>query len=207
MFLPVTARLGGVELSTRGRFFPSGYRATIRFARRYPIPAKPGKITVVATSKVLFRSSELHIVVDAVSRVYCPHRVHVSGSGKRLDALLEVVREGNPRIVGLKYSAPVRVDAEDFPQLMLIQTCLQGSGAATQAGISAQWRRNQTLPLSPSLSTQLAFDGSFVQRSVRLDVGKVEAYCSRLLNAPLQQRLRFELRPFAPPGPTQLSAR
>lgn len=151
---------------------------------------------MAAIQKVLLRTSDLTEAVDAVSRVYCPHDVRIRGSSHGLTTL-EVIHGGVQPVVGLKYSAPVRIDAGDFPQLMLMQTCLDGSATAIQEGARAVCRPNQTLPLSPGLHTRMDFDARFAQRSVRLDIERLEALCSRWLNFPLDRPLRFELRPFS----------
>ena len=54
-------------------------------------------------------------------------------------------------------------------------------------------------PLSAGLSTQLEFDGHFAQRSVRLDLERLEAHCARMLRHALDRPSRFELRPFSEP--------
>ena len=82
---------------------------------------------------------------------------------------------------------------------MLMQTCLDGSGSAHQQGVSASLRKGETLPLSAGLSTQFEFDARFAQRSVRLDIDRLESQCARILNHPLDRGLRFELRPFLTP--------
>jgi AraC-like DNA-binding protein len=81
---------------------------------------------------------------------------------------------------------------------MLMQTCLEGSGSASQQGVRVGLRKGETLPLSAGLSTQLEFDARFAQRSVRLDIERLESQCARMLNHPLDRGLRFELRPFSP---------
>jgi AraC-binding-like domain len=121
----------------------------------------------------------------------------IRGRGPGALATLEVIHGGFQPVVDLRYSMPVRIDAGDFRRLMLIQTCLEGSGTAVQGDARAAWRRGQTLPLSPGLNTQLEFDGRFAQRAVRLDIDRLESLCSRLINAPLDRPLRFELRPFS----------
>src|SRR5437899_36559 len=42
------------------------------------------------------------------------------------------------------------------------------------------------------------FGGRFAQTSVRLDIASLEALCARWLSFPLEQPLRFELRPLSP---------
>jgi len=152
---------------------------------------------MAATQKIQLRTADLAQAIDAVSAVYCPHEVEVRGSNLGVSAALEVIRGGIQPVVSLRYSAPVRIDAGDFPQLMLMMTCVDGSATAVQQDSSVAWHRGQTLPQSPGLSTQLDFDARFAQTSVRLDIERLETLCSRWLNVPLDRPLRFELRPFS----------
>ena len=80
---------------------------------------------------------------------------------------------------------------------MLMMTSVDGLATAVQQDATATWGRDQTLALSPGLDSQLDFDGRFAQRSVRLDIEQLGALCSRWLNHPLDQPLRFKLRPFS----------
>ena len=174
---------------------PSGGIATgpARLMGPRPISAS----AMVALQKSVLRTSDLAEAIDAVSCIYCPHEVEVRGSNRGVNAVLEVIHGGIQPIVGLRYSTPVGIDAGDFRQLMLMMTCADGSATAVQQDSRITWRRGQTLPVSPGLSTQLDFDGRFAQTSVRLDIERLETLCSRWLNFPLDRPLRFELRPFS----------
>ena len=66
------------------------------------------------------RYADLDEAIDAVTRIYCPHSVHIRGGNRGVASALDVNRAGALRIVDLKYSAPVRIDAGDFAGLMLI---------------------------------------------------------------------------------------
>jgi AraC-like DNA-binding protein len=134
----------------------------------------------------------------ALSRIYCPHTAVFTRSSTGVPATLEIRHAGPQPVVELRYGAPVKVDAGEFPRLMLMQTCLEGSGSASQQGVRVGLRKGETLPLSAGLSTQLEFDARFAQRSVRLDIERLESQCARMLNHPLDRGLRFELRPFSP---------
>jgi AraC-like DNA-binding protein len=91
----------------------------------------------------------------------------------------------------------VKIDARNFSRLFLMMGCESGSAATTQQRQSAEWGPGQTMPFSAGFETQLWFDRAFVQRSVRLDIGKLETQCARWLGHPLDQPLRFALRPFS----------
>jgi AraC-like DNA-binding protein len=147
--------------------------------------------------KAGIETSSLDEIVKAVSGVYCPHLTTLKNQRQDLRANFHIIGKGSQPIVELRYGAPVRIDAGRFPRLMLLQGCLGGAGTATQANVTVACRPGETLPLSAGLSTQLEFDGHFAQRSMRLDLDRLEALCARMLNHELDRRLRFELRPFS----------
>jgi AraC-like DNA-binding protein len=142
------------------------------------------------------RTRDLDEITEAVARVYCPHRVEVVGS--QIHAALKVVTPTHQLLVELSYGAPVQIDAYDFPRLFLMMHCAQGAAQTIQGGLEAEWSRGRTLPFSAGLETRLRFDQAFVQRSIRLDVDALEELCSRWLGRPVDQPLRFALRPFSP---------
>jgi hypothetical protein len=75
--------------------------------------------------------------------------------------------------------------------------CARGAASATQEHRTAEWKADQTVTISVNFDTKLWFDPAFVQRSVRLDMERLEAQCARWLGHPLEVPLRFELRPFS----------
>ena len=143
------------------------------------------------------RTRNLDEVIDAVTKVYCPHTVEVLGPARDIDAFLEVNHPTSQPLVSLSYSAPVKIDALNFSRLFLMMHCASGAAATTQEHRAAEWRKGQTMPFSAGFDTRLWFDRAFVQRSVRLDMDKLEAQCARWLGHPLEQPLRFALRPFS----------
>src|SRR5262245_18854409 len=143
------------------------------------------------------RTRNLDEAIDAVSKVYCPHTVEVVGPVGEVDALLEVAHPTSQPLVSLSYSVPVKIDAQNFAGLFLMMHCERGAAATTQGHRSAEWSQGQTMPFSAGFDTKLWFDRAFLQRSVRLDTDKLEAQCARWLGHPLEEPLRFVLRPFS----------
>jgi hypothetical protein len=92
---------------------------------------------------------------------------------------------------------PVKVDAGNFADLFLIKHCVRGAASAEQDGDTAEWQQGQTMILSAGRETELQFDHTFQQRSVRLDISRLEATCARWLGYPLEQPLQFTLRSFS----------
>ncbi|MBX9842207.1 MAG: AraC family transcriptional regulator [Xanthobacteraceae bacterium] len=143
------------------------------------------------------RTRNLDEAIDAVSKVYCPHTVEVMGPIGEVDAFLEVNHPTSQPLVSLSYSVPVKIDAQNFSRLFLMMGCASGAAATTQERRSAEWGKGQTMPFSAGFETQLWFDRAFVQRSVRLDTDRLEVQCARWLGRPLDEPLRFALRPFS----------
>ncbi len=142
------------------------------------------------------RTRDLDEITKAVTKVYCPHTVEVR-QGRQIDALLAVNRQTFQPLVELSYNAPVKIDAGNFPRLFLMMHCTRGAASARQEGEAAEWRQGQTLPFSAGLDTQLWFDQSFTQKGLRLDLDTLERLCARWLGRPLEEPLRFALRPFS----------
>src|SRR3954468_9661896 len=120
--------------------------------------------------KLRLSTADLDEAIDAVTRIYCPHDVHVHGGKRGLSSELEVRHAGALRIVDLKYSARVQIEAGDFEGLMLMMSCTSGWARARQGRSGATWRCGQTLPLSPNTPSELDFESGFAQRSVRIDL-------------------------------------
>jgi AraC-binding-like domain len=143
------------------------------------------------------RTRHLDQVIDAVTRVYCPHTVEVVGRARGIDAFLKITHSTFQPLVGLSYSTPVKIDAQNMSRLFLMMHCASGAASTTQEHRTADWKTGQTMPFSANFDTKLWFDRAFVQKSVRLDMDWLEAQCARWLGYPLLERLRFNLRPFS----------
>jgi hypothetical protein len=58
------------------------------------------------------RTRNLDEAIDAVTRIYCPHTIRVTGSARAIDAVLEVARPTSQPLVHLSYVAPVHKTRE-----------------------------------------------------------------------------------------------
>lgn len=143
------------------------------------------------------RTRNLDEAIAAVAEVYCPHTIQVVGPAREIDACLTVESPTSQPLVTLSYSTAVDIDALNFSGLFLVMHCARGAAAATQEKRTAEWRMGQTMPFSAGFDTTLSFDQTFAQKSIRLDVDRLEAQCARWLGHPLEQPLRFDLSPFS----------
>jgi AraC-like DNA-binding protein len=143
------------------------------------------------------RTRNLDEAIDAVSKVYCPHTIEVVGPPRDIDAFLEIAHPTSQPLVSLSYGTPVKIDAHNFSRLFLMMHCERGAAATVQEHRTAAWSQGQTMPFSAGFDTRLWFDRAFVQKSVRLDMDRLEEQCARWLGRPLDRPLRFELQPFS----------
>src|SRR3979490_158338 len=141
------------------------------------------------------RTRDLDEAIDAVTKVYCPHTIEVMGRARGIDALLNVRYSTFQPLVGLSYSTPVKIDAQNMSRLFLMMHCASGAASTTQEHRTGDWKTGQTMPFSAYFATKLWFDRAFRQKSVLLDMNRLEAQCARWLGYPLVERLRFHLRP------------
>lgn len=140
------------------------------------------------------RTRDLDEAVEAVTKVFCPHTVEVIGNC-RIDGRLAVKPAAFQPVAELSYGAPVRIDSR--VSRLLIMHCVSGSASVSQEGRSGDWSKGQAVPLSAGQDTQLRLDEGTLQRATLLDMKQLEEHCARWLGRPLDQPLRFSLRPFS----------
>jgi AraC-like DNA-binding protein len=160
-------------------------------------PEMASRAAFLRALEQLMRTKDIDELTDAVSKIYCEHTVRVTGAARNVDGRLDVTSVASQPMVHLAYGAPVNVDAGNFTKLFLIKHCVRGAASASQDGQTAEWRQGQTMILSAGRETELKFDHAFLQRSVRLEIDKLEATCTRWLGHPLERPLQFALRPFS----------
>ena len=144
------------------------------------------------------RTKDVDEAIEAVSQVYCAHEIKIGARVREVSLDLRVAQAGAQSLVALSYGAPVSIDAGNFSDLFLIKHCERGAAVATQDCQSVEWAVGQTVALSAGRSTQLEFDATFAQKSVKIDAEKLSALCARLIGHPLDAPLTFALKPFTP---------
>ena len=152
---------------------------------------------MVGTGSITVQTRDLDEAIEAVSRVYSPHKTAVTGRPTDLNVALRVFGGTAQPLVSLSYGTEVSIDAGES-NFIAITKCARGSASARQGSRRVDWRNGQTMPFSPGLGTNFRFDRTFSQTSVRLDIDWLERLCGRLLGRPLDRQLRFVLQPFSP---------
>jgi AraC-like DNA-binding protein len=138
------------------------------------------------------RTNDLDAIVGAVTDVYCEHTVNLKSAS--FDARLTIEGSDVQPVVSLQYGAPVSIDAGRFPNLLLMMTAQSGAARVVQNGTPATWKAGQIMPLSPERETLLDFDRAFAQKSLRVDIERLEQVCAAWLGYPLERPIAFDLQ-------------
>ena len=143
------------------------------------------------------RTRDLDEAMRLVGQVYCPHTLRLRPLQRSVDARLSVAAADGGALVSLAYGAEVEVDAGHFDDIFLIMQCTGGHGSVRQDGELQHWGQGSVMPVSMNRATQFRFERSFTQTSLRPDARRLQALCAAWIGRPLEQDLRFELRPFS----------
>src|SRR5260370_672762 len=104
------------------------------------------------------RTRDLDEEIDAVTKGYCTQTIEVMGRARGIDALLNVRYSTFQPLVGLSYSTPVKIDAQNMSRLFLMMHCASGAASTTQEHRTGDWKTGQTMPFSANFDTKLWFD-------------------------------------------------
>jgi hypothetical protein len=95
------------------------------------------------------RTRNLDEAIDAVSKVYCPRTVELTGRVRNTNAVPAVRHSASSQpLLELSCRAPVNIDAENSSRLFFMMNCARGSAAAIQQNRSADWRCGQAMHFS-----------------------------------------------------------
>lgn len=101
-------------------------------------------------------------------------------------------------MVALAYGADVRVNAGNFKDIFLFMKCTAGQGSVRQNGARQHWCPGDIVPVSMNRATEFIFNREFSQISLRPDKNRLQALCATWIGHPLEEDLRFDLRPLSP---------
>src|SRR5579871_5915949 len=93
------------------------------------------------------RTRRFEETVEAVEKVYCPHKIRTGHRDTDFGADLQVKRAKWQPLVRLHYrgDTTVEVASEDFSKYTLIMSCTAGKGEVVQREHASAWRMGQTL--------------------------------------------------------------
>ena len=111
------------------------------------------------------RTRNLDEAIDAISKVYCPHTVELTGRVRNTDAVPEVRHSHRRSLCRAILPRTCNIDAENSPRLFFMMHCARGSAATIRQNRSADWRCGRTMHFSAGFDTKLSLDRKFAQKS------------------------------------------
>ncbi|GAA2360226.1 AraC family transcriptional regulator [Nonomuraea africana] len=144
-------------------------------------------------NRALFTSADLDEVREQVARVFCPHRLDLTGDSALLSARFNSAKLGAVRISYLDYTADVRIEPGELESFFLVQIPLAGSSlirCGRQEIVSTT--ALASLP-SPTEHLDMRWAAGCPQLIVKFERAAVEKALEQLLGAPMDRPLVFDL--------------
>ncbi|WP_067177698.1 AraC family transcriptional regulator [Microtetraspora niveoalba] len=147
---------------------------------------------VLLGNHAVFASDDLDEVRELVGRVFCPHRLDLSGGPAPLLARFNSAGFGSVRVSYLDYAADVHIEPGELESFYLVQIPLAGSSlirCGTREIVSTP--RLASLP-SPTEYLDMRWAAGCPQLIVKFDRSAVERALEQMLGAPLDRPLVFD---------------
>ncbi|MET8006111.1 AraC family transcriptional regulator [Nonomuraea glycinis] len=149
--------------------------------------------TVRLNNAPLFASTDLDEVREQVGRVFCAHRLDLTGDPDLLAARFNSAQPGSVRVSYLDYGADVRIEPGELESFYLVQIPLAGRSlirCGSQEIVSTP--SLASLP-SPTEALDMRWAAQCPQLIVKFDRDTVEGTLEQMLGERLAQPLVFDL--------------
>ncbi|GAA2785986.1 AraC family transcriptional regulator [Nonomuraea dietziae] len=148
---------------------------------------------VLLGNRPLFASADLDEVREQVARVFCPHRLDLTGDLALLNARFNSAQLGAVRISYLDYAADVRIEPGELESFFLVQIPLAGRSLIRCGGQEiVSTPALASLP-SPTEYLDMRWAAGCPQLIVKFERAAVEKALEQLLGAPMDRPLVFDL--------------
>ena len=124
------------------------------------------------------RTGNLDEAIEAVTRIYCPHTVEVVGRARGIDAFLKITHSTFQPLVGLSYSASVKIDAQNMSRLFLMMHCARGAASTSTGERQAALLARPAVGQRP-LPNLLKLIGKRAQLASRRSMSKRTDFCTK----------------------------
>lgn len=144
-------------------------------------------------NRPLILSADLDEVREQVARVFCAHRLDLTGDGAGFTARFNSARLGSVRVSFLDYAAEVRIEPGEMESFFLMQIPLAGRSlirAGRQEIVSTP--ELASLP-SPTEHLDMRWAAGCPQLMVKFERTAVEHAMAQLLGTPLDRPVVFDL--------------
>ncbi|MEV0586158.1 AraC family transcriptional regulator [Nonomuraea sp. NPDC050310] len=144
-------------------------------------------------NRPVFASTDLDEVRDEVGKIFCPHRLDLTGQADLLAAHFNSVQLGSVRVSYLDYGADVHIEPGDLETFYLVMIPLAGRSlirAGDQEIVSTP--ALASLP-SPTRHLDMRWAAGCPQLIVKFERHAVERSMEQLLGEPLDRPVVFDL--------------
>ncbi|MGW5260909.1 AraC family transcriptional regulator [Microbispora sp. NPDC004025] len=148
---------------------------------------------VLLGNRPVFASTDLDEVRDEVARVFCPHRLDLTGAASLLSARFNSVPLGSVRISYLDYGADVRIEPGDLGTFFLVMIPLAGR-SLIRSGSQEVVSTSATASLaSPTQHLDMRWAAGTPKLIVKFERTAVERSLEQMLGEPLDRPVVFDL--------------
>ncbi|MET8339164.1 AraC family transcriptional regulator [Streptosporangium canum] len=141
----------------------------------------------------LFGTGDLDEARELVARVFCPHRLELTGEVSRLAARFHSAQLGGVRMNYLDYGTDVRIEPGELESFFLVQIPLAGRSLIRCGGQEiVSTSRLASLP-SPSEHLDMRWEAGCPQLIVKFDRTAVEVALEQMLGERLDRPIVFDL--------------
>ncbi|MDH2430748.1 AraC family transcriptional regulator [Sphaerisporangium sp. TRM90804] len=148
---------------------------------------------VLLGNRAVFASDDLDEVRDQVGRVFCPHRLDLSGDPAPLAARFNSAQLGSVRVSYLDYAAGVRIEPGELESFYLVQVPLAGRSLIRCGGQEIVSTPELASLPSPTEYLDMRWGAGCPQLIVKFDRPVVEHALEQMRGERLGRPLVFDL--------------
>ncbi len=148
---------------------------------------------VLLSNRAVFASSDLDEVRGEVAKVFCPHRLDLSGHANLLSARFNSVQLGSVRVSYLDYGGDVHIEPGDLDTFFLVMIPLAGRSL-----IRAGDREIVSTPAlaalpSPTRHLDMRWAAGCPQLVIKFERASIERSLEQMLGEPIGDPIVFDL--------------
>ncbi|MCC5578419.1 AraC family transcriptional regulator [Microtetraspora sp. AC03309] len=148
---------------------------------------------ILLENRAVFASDDLDEVRDLVGRVFCPHRLDLTGGPAPLSARFNSAQLGSIRVSYLDYAADVHIEPGELESFYLVQVPLAGRSLIRCGGQEIVSTPDLASLPSPTEHLDMRWAAGCPQLIVKFDRAAVEHTLEQMLGERLDRPLVFDL--------------
>lgn len=149
-------------------------------------------LSLPLANRAVLRTHDLEEAREGVARIFCPHRLELTGRRRRLDARHHVARLGAVAVNFVQYGADVEIEPGCLGTFFLLQMPVRGR-ARIECGRHAVYSDTETASLlSPTLPTRMEWNEACAQLMLYIDRQALERHLGVWLGRPPKRPVEFD---------------